>query len=257
MIVVFTMAPLVAIIGSSVTTTNFWAFPPKGLTLRWYRSFFGTHELVDSFGASISTALLVAAVGTVAALMLALGLVRGRLRWRVRDALGIIILIPLLIPAISLGLAIFQLYVQLYVPIGVPTLGAAQLILVLPLITGLLAAGLNGIRPNIERAAANLGANPFVVFWRVTLPLLRPALIAAAILAFVRSFDDSAIALFVNSPTVMTLPVRMLLEMEQSSGPLIAAAGSSLLIVAALLALLLDRTVGLSNAFGLSDRRRE
>jgi putative spermidine/putrescine transport system permease protein len=85
---------------------------------------------------------------------------------------------------------------------------------------------------------------------------VRPVLIASAIIAFVRSFDDSAIALFVNSPDTTTLPVRMLLEMEQDTGPLIAASGSVLLIIAALLALAIDRTVGLARAFGLQETER-
>jgi putative spermidine/putrescine transport system permease protein len=251
MIAIFALAPLIGIFGSSLTTTSYWAFPPHGLTLRWYREFFGSPELVNSLLSSISAALLVGIVGTAIGLMLAVGLARGRIGIRTRDVLRVLVLLPLLVPAISLGVAIFTLYARNSVPINLATLAAAQLILVLPLVVGLLIVGMNTIGPNVERAAANLGAGPFLVFWRVTMPLLRPALIATAILAFIRSFDDAAIALFVNTPNVMTLPVRMLLAMEQDSGPLIAATGSALLLVALGLAVLLDRTIGLSRAFGL------
>src|SRR5262249_55014743 len=141
------------------------------------------------------------------------------------------------------------------IPINVVTLALAQLILVLPLVTGLIFVGLLGIRPNVERAAANLGAPPWRVFVRVTVPLMRAAVVAAAIIAFVRSFDDSAVALFVNTGTMVTLPIRMLVVGEQEAGPLIASAGSVLLFIALALAVVVDRVIGLDAAFGIPRRR--
>jgi putative spermidine/putrescine transport system permease protein len=227
LLVVFMAAPLVGILSTSVTTSVFWEFPPRGFTLRWYDQFFAKPELVHSTFVSIAAATLVGAAGTLVGIMMGLALTRSRIGRSAREALGVLILIPLLVPSIALGLAIYTLYIQGKVPINIVTLGLAQIILVLPLITGLMATGLEGIRPNVERAGANLGASPSGVFTRVTLPLVRPVLIASAIIAFVRSFDDSAIALFVNSPDTTTLPVRMLLEMEQDTGPLSAASGLS------------------------------
>jgi putative spermidine/putrescine transport system permease protein len=165
------------------------------------------------------------------------------------------VLIPLLVPAIAIGISIYDLYLQYRVPINVVTLGLAQMILIVPLISGLLVVGIGGIGLNVERAAANLGARPLHVFWRVTMPLMRAALVTAAILAFVRSFDDTAIALFVNSPTNTTLPVRMLAGMAENPGPVIAATGCVLLLFALALGVFLDRTIGLARAFGIRERR--
>jgi putative spermidine/putrescine transport system permease protein len=253
LLVGFVLAPLLGILGTSITTTNFWEFPPTGATLRWYQRFVETKELVQSTSISISAALFVAIAGPALATLTALAMTRSRMRRATRDLVGVGVLVPLLVPTIALGLAIYLLYILAHVPVNLFTLGAAQLILVLPLTTGLMATGLDGVRPNVERAAANLGAGPGTILRRVTLPLVRPALIAAAIIAFVRSFDDSSVALFINSPDTTTLPIRMLLEMQESFGPLIAAAGSVLLLIAVVLAIVLDRVIGLARAFGIRE----
>ncbi len=214
LLVGFVMAPMLGVLSTSVADATFWDFPPSSLTAKWYAEYFTTPELLNSTYVSIAAALFVGIVGPALAVLTALALARSRVR----------------------------------------RTGAAQLILVMPLVTGLLTTGLEGIRPNVERAAANLGAGTAGILFRVTLPLLRPALVAAAIIAFVRSFDDSAIALFINSPDTTTLPIRMLLDMQENTGPLIAVCGSVLLIIAVALAVILDRVIGLSRAFGLHER---
>lgn len=252
-LVTFVMAPLIGVLSTSVVDAAFWEFPPRRLTLHWFQTFVGTPELISSTFVSIAAAAFVGLVAPALAVLTALALTRSRIRRGVREAINVATLIPLLVPTIALGLAIYILYITAHVPVNLVTLGLAQVILVLPLVTGLLATGLEGIRPNVERAAANLGAGTGSTLLRVTLPLLRPALVAAAIIAFVRSFDDSAIALFINSPSTTTLPIRMLLDMQESLGPLIAVCGSVLLLIAVALAVILDRVIGLSKAFGLRD----
>ncbi len=250
----FVMAPMLGVLSTSVADATFWDFPPSSLTAKWYAEYFTTPELLNSTYVSIAAALFVGIVGPALAVLTALALARSRVRRTAREGLNVATLIPVLVPTIALGLAIYLLYITGHVPINLLTLGAAQLILVMPLVTGLLTTGLEGIRPNVERAAANLGAGTAGILFRVTLPLLRPALVAAGIIAFVRSFDDSAIALFINSPDTTTLPIRMLLDMQENTGPLIAVCGSVLLIIAVALAVILDRVIGLSRAFGLHER---
>jgi putative spermidine/putrescine transport system permease protein len=255
LITLFCFAPVVGVIGSSVTRKGYWEFPPDGFTLRWYELFASRSEWVGSTGISLVTAAIVAALGTTLAFALALILARG-VSPTARGFLQALILTPILVPSIGLGLAIYSTYSAVGVPINVATLALAQLILVLPLVTGLVYVGLLGIRPNVERAAANLGAAPWWVFLRVTVPLARATLVAAAIIAFVRSFDDAAVALFVNTGTVVTLPVRMLVVADQVPGPLLAAAGSILLFIALLLAVVVERVIGLGPAFGIPIRQR-
>lgn len=253
-LVVFILGPLAGIVGSSVTKATFWEFPPRSFTLEWYGQFFSDPQLVRSLLVSLGTAGFAAIVGTLVGLLAAVVLAGTRVgRSGVARSL---ILIPLLIPHLTLGIAIFTFYVSVGMPINLITLGAAQLIIVVPMIVGLLIIALESLTPNVQRAAADLGASPIQTFYLVTLPLIRPAVIAAAIIAFIRGFDDASIALFVNSPKTITLPVRMLIEMEHASGPLIAAAGSVLLLIAVVLTVLLERTIGLSRALGLVEKEK-
>lgn len=251
-LVLFVLAPLIGVLGSSVTEATFWEFPPRSFTLDWYARFFSDPQLVRSLLVSLGTASFAAIVGTVIGILAAL--VLAGTRAGKSGTARALVLIPLLIPHLTLGVAIFTFYISVGLPINLVTLGAAQLIIVIPMIVGLLVIALESMTPNVQRAAADLGATPYQTFTRVTLPLIRPAVIAAAIIAFIRGFDDASIALFVNSPTTITLPVRMLIEMEHASGPLIAAAGSVLLLIAVVLAVVLERTIGLSRAFGLADK---
>jgi putative spermidine/putrescine transport system permease protein len=248
----FVLAPLAGLLSSSLTTSPFWQFPPNGLTLKWYGQFFGSVNLVSSMFVSLGTALLVAVLGSAVGLLGALAIARHPRG--PRSGLKVVVLLPLLVPHLALGLAIYVLYARIQIPVSVFSIGAAQLIIVLPLIVGLLVVALDGVPHTVERAAANLGAPPRTVFFRVTLPMLKTALIASAVIAFVRSFDDASLALFLTSASTVTLPVRMLTQMEHESGPLVAVGGSVLLIIGLIVALIVERTVGLSRAFGIARR---
>lgn len=251
LLIAFVMLPLVAIVGSSVTTMPFWQFPPEGFTLAWYERFFDNPELVRSLLLSVVTGLFAGVVGTVVSLIGAIGIERA---WgRVSRISGVVVLLPLLVPNIVLGLGIYMLYINLGLRVNALTLGMAQLIIVLPITVRLLMVAVGGVSPNVERAAANLGANPLRVHLKVTLPIVRPSLIAAGVMGFVLAFDDSSIALFVSAPGTVTLPVRMLLSMDHESGPLVAASGSLLLLVAVVLIVVLELTVGLARAFGVKE----
>src|SRR3546814_14073759 len=105
--------------------------------------------------------------------------------------------------------------------------------------------------PTVQRASAAPGASPLYSFIRVTFPLIRPAVVAAVVIAFIRGFDDSSVALFVTSPTTLTLPVRMLIQLEHERGPIIATAGSILPLIALVPAVVLERTSGPSRACGM------
>lgn len=249
----FIMAPLVAILGSSVTPAGFWQFPPEGFTLSWYARFFADRDLVRAALISLGSGLFAGVIGTTVAVLSALAI--ERMRGRGAKPAGVLVLLPLLIPNIALGLGIYVLYIQYGIPINLFTLGCAQLIVVLPVTIRMLMVAVGGVSPNIERAAANLGARPAQVYAKVTLPIIRPSLVAAAIMGFVLAFDDAAIALFVNAPDTVTLPIRMLLTLEHESGPLVAAAGSVLLLSALVLIVVLELTVGLARALGVAGDR--
>lgn len=249
-VVVFTLTPLVVVVGSSLSPTRFWQFPPEGLTTRWYAQLLTDGEFLRSLWVSFVTATIVMVAGTVVGLLGAIGIVRGPRGTSQR--LAIASLLPVLFPNVAIGIAIFMLYANLSVPIGILTLAMAQLILVLPFTIRLMMVGLSGINPNLERAAQNLGASPATAVRRVVLPLMKGAILTAALITFVQALDDAAVALFVNNPDTVTVPVRLLLYQETQPGPLIAAGGTILMVIGIAVAVVVVRTVGLGRAFGVS-----
>lgn len=248
MLTVFVVAPLVAILGSSVTTSTSWRFPPDGVTSQWYEEFANSGALVRAAGTSVAVGVVVALTGTVIGMLAALAI--GRDRRGERKLLGMLALLPLLFPNIALGLAILTFYVEAGIPVGVGTLAIAQLVLVLPFVIRILMVGISSVRSSAERAAQNLGAGPVTTLFRVTFPMMRGAIVAAVVLALVQSLDDAAIALFVNTGRLVTLPVALLFLRETEGGPLIAAGGSVLLIVGVVLLVVMARSFGLGRAFG-------
>ncbi|MEJ0070635.1 MAG: ABC transporter permease subunit [Pseudomonadota bacterium] len=121
----------------------------------------------------------------------------------------------------------------------------------MPFAIRLVRANLAGHSWNLERAAANLGARPWQVFCHVTLPLIRPGVVGAMIFAFVLSFDEVVLSLFLAGPDAITLPVRIFGYLDQSPGPIVLAAGSILVLFAIVLMLLLEWTVRIGRAFGV------
>lgn len=253
-LVLFVLAPLIAVVGSSFAASTYWQFPADELTLGWFREFLDRPDLLSATWVSLAVGATVAVLGTSLGLMAALGIVRGKTGERHR--LGLAALLPLLFPNVALGLAILLFYIQASLPVNVFTLTLAQLVLVLPFTVRVLMIGARGVPGNAERAALNLGATPWRTFWTVTLPSMRGSVVAAAVLALVVSLDDAAVALFINTGQTITLPVRLLFLRETEPGPLIAAGGTVLLVLGILLLALLQWTVGLTRAFGLDGTKR-
>ncbi|MPZ24902.1 MAG: ABC transporter permease subunit [Micromonosporaceae bacterium] len=249
-VTLFVLTPLAVIIGSSLTPQRYWQFPPEGLTFQWYEQLLTDAEFMRSLLVSFVVAVIVTLIGTAVGLLGAIAIVRGPRGTSQRLALGT--LLPVLFPNVAIGVAIFMLYANLGVPIGIVTLALAQLILVLPFTIRLLMVGLTGINPNLERAAQNLGAPPGMAVVKVVLPLIKGATLTAALITFVHSLDDAAVALFINNPDTITVPVRLLLYQETQPGPLIAAGGTILMVVGVVVCAVIVKTVGLGRAFGVS-----
>ncbi|GLZ07514.1 ABC transporter permease [Actinomadura sp. NBRC 104412] len=249
---VFVLAPLVTIMGASFGDQPFFRFPPSGWTLDPYRRLFGDAEAVQSLWVSFASAVLAGLTGCVLGLLVALAIVRSRRG--VNHGLAAAMLLPLMIPHIALGAALYVVYIRLGIPFSTVTLAFAQLVLVLPFSVRSLMGAIQGLDTGVERAAMSLGARPYQVGWRVTLPALRSGLAVAFVLGFSTSFDDAAIALFINSPTSTNMPVRLLGYLEGEVGPFIAAGGSVLLCAGFLIVTVIGRLIGIGRAFGIKER---
>jgi putative spermidine/putrescine transport system permease protein len=242
-------APILVVLLESLTSADFVAFPPTGLSLRWYAEIAQRPEFVASLVTSLVVAAMAATVSTVIGTLAAVALVR--YSFPGRGLLQAVFVSPLSIPAIVLGLALLQFYAAVGIPRSMPTLALAHVLITSPYTIRLVSVSLTSFDANLERAARGLGADPATTFRRITIPLIRPGVAAGAIFAFIVSFDDTSVALFLSGATSMTLPVRIYAYVEQSYDPFVTAVSSVLILIVFVLASIIEKTVGIGRLFGV------
>jgi putative spermidine/putrescine transport system permease protein len=242
--------PLVMTAYISLFAESVVVFPPSGYSLSWY----GRILEFPRFGQSLGTSLRIAAMATLGSLAIGIPASLALVRYRFigRGMLNVLLLSPLTVPGVVIGLAIYVLVVEAEITTEVPLIGSdivlvlAHLLITVPWVVRLCVANLVGLDRSVEEAAANLGAPPASVLWRVTLPMMRQGIVAAALFAFIVSFENIEMTLFLISPGVMTLPISVLQYLEYKVDPLVAAVVMVQTAVIAGLLIMLDRYVKLS-----------
>lgn len=244
----FLLAPLLIVLVASFTSAGYVSFPPSGFSFRWYQEIGRREDFLSALGLSVQIATL----ASLCALGLGLlgGLAFTRYRLPGEGLLAALFLSPLVLPGVVLGLAILRFAVLLGLSGGLWTIVAGHVLVTAPLTIRLLTAALGGLDPALDRAARSLGADPWRAFRSVTLPLIAPTALAAGLLAFVVSFDDVNIALFLSGPRTTTLPVLLFSYASQETSPVLSAASSLLIIVVVVVAFMLDRIVGIRRTVG-------
>ena len=234
------LAPLVVVIAVSFGPSVAFEFPPSGLTLRWFAAFFASQSFVTSFfRISLVIGLIAAALATLLGTAGAVGLVR--FRFFGREALETFFLAPLLVPQILLGAALYLFYARLAMPASIWTLLCGHVVICTPFVIRSVTAGLVGMDPRLEEAAMSLGATRLQAFFKVTLPLLRSSLLSGAIFAFIISFSDINLALFLSGPQSTSLPVQIFSQIQWQGDPTIAAASTLQILIIGLLILIVQR----------------
>ncbi|MBI4011527.1 MAG: ABC transporter permease subunit [Candidatus Rokubacteria bacterium] len=234
-VLVFLVAPVLIIIPMSFSTTTYLAFPPKGFTLAWY-----THYLTDTaWMAATGLSLRVAGLTTLGSVVLgalgAIGLVRGTFPRKYVAYFAI--LAPLIIPVIISAVAIYFLFVQLRLVGSLWAFVLAHMVVAIPVVVIVVSAALRRVDESLERAATILGATRVRAFLAVTLPIIRPSILAASLFAFISSFDEIVMALFLAGTTSSTLPKKMWESLRFQIDPTISAV-STLLVVLSLVVLI-------------------
>ncbi|GLB60119.1 ABC transporter permease [Cytobacillus sp. NCCP-133] len=247
LVYVFLLAPIVVVLLSSLTTTEYIVFPPKGLTLRWYTELVEHPEFMQSFTLSIivafGTAIIATAIGTLASLAVV------RHQFRGKTAIVQLVGSPLLIPSVVFGVALLQFYSWIGLAASPIALILGHIILTVPFVMRLVVASLVGFDRSIEQAAMNLGAGPFKVFFQITLPIIKSGVIAGTIFAFITSFDDLTVALFIVSTDVVTLPVRIYTYMQYQYDPIITSVSSIMILFTVVLMVVIERVLGVGKVF--------
>jgi ABC-type spermidine/putrescine transport system permease subunit II len=208
------------------------AFPPSGYSLRWYRHYFSDLGWLRATWLSVQTALIAGVLATALGTFAAYALFRRR--FRAQRTIIAVLMSPLVIPAIVLGIGMYDIFVRWNL-IGSPLgLALAHGVVALPYVLVTVSANLAKFDPALERASQSLGAGGFTTFRRITLPLIAPGVISGALFAFIHSFDEVVVTLFVSGYVTRTLPLKMWENIRHQVDPTIAAI--STLMLALLLA---------------------
>jgi putative spermidine/putrescine transport system permease protein len=242
-ILIFLLAPIAIVVVFALNPAPFIQFPPTGVSLRWFEKFFASREFMHALGFSLEVAVLTTVCATLLGASAALAIARGNLPGA-RLVLATM-LSPLMLPAILTGLALFQSYVLL--DVGRPLWGlvAGHSLVTIPYVVRTTLAVLHNFDTRLEEAARNLGANPGRTFFEVTLPLIKPGVMAGAIFAFIVSFDQFPVSLFLVTPGSETLPITLFNYLKFDLDGTIGAASVVSILLAFLVVVALDRTVGL------------
>lgn len=243
LVVAFMLAPLVVVCLVAFTPTDTLAVPWGAYSLRWFRAVFEHGDLVQSFWNS----LVVAALAATFSVLLAIpaGLAIARYDFPGRQAINGLLMSPLIVPHLVLGVAMLRLFALLDVRGSSLWLTLAHVVIVTPYALRLMVAALAGMDGSVEHAAQSLGASRWTVFRRITLPLMLPGVTGGWMLAFINSFDEVTMSIFITSPQTVTLPVRMYMLATESIDPMMAAVSALIVALTAAVMLLLDRLYGL------------
>ena len=224
----FMYAPLLVLMAYSLTPTEYgtaW----EGFTLKWYREVFANDDIQDALKTSLIIAipcvLISTAIGTITAITLY------RSRFVGKALYQGILYIPLIMPDIVIGIALLLFYSSIKLELGIFTILMAHISFSIPLTTLVIIARMQRIDRTLEDAAMDLGADEWTTMWKVTLPLLMPGIMAAALLTFPWSFNDFVITFFVSGVGSSTLPVRVYSMLRLGVSPMVNALGTLIILV--------------------------
>jgi len=239
----FIAAPIVSVVVVSFSTASFIAFPIPGFTLRWYWHILEYKPFVDALIVSGEVAVLSTMFGTLLGIPAALALARSR-----GTAAAIVsnfLLAPVTVPAIVLGLALLYFLSSLSLGISFTALLIAHTVAGIPYIVRTVLSVYRSIPPDLEEAAAILGASRWQTLLHTTLPLVRPGIFAGGLFAILTSLDNLPLSFFFGSANTNTLPVVMLSYMENQFDPSIAAISTVQMLIAIVVLLIADRVYGI------------
>ncbi|MBO0741760.1 MAG: ABC transporter permease [Hyphomicrobiaceae bacterium] len=239
----FMLAPIVVVCLVAFTPEGYLSLPVRAFSLRWFRAIARYPEFVGAFWTSLWLGALSSALALLVAVPAALAI--ARYRFRGRDVLAGLFLSPLMIPHVVLGVAFLRFFTQIGLGGRFAGLLLAHLVIVSPFALRLTLASAAGMDRAIEQAAISLGASDWAVFRRVTLPLIAPGMVSGWVLAFIQSFDEVTMTVFVAAPGIETLPVRMFLYIQDNIDPLVTSVSACVIAVTVLALICLDRLYGL------------
>jgi len=241
--VIFMLAPIVVVCWVAFTPEGFLSFPTTNWSFRWFYAIARYPEFVSAFWQSLGLGALSSALAVGFSVPAALAI--ARYRFKGREAFTALFMSPLMIPHIVLGIAFLRFFTEIGLSGSFTGLVLAHIIVVMPFALRLTLASAIGLDRSIEHAAVSLGASEWTVLKRVTLPLVVPGLASGWALAFINSFDEVTMTVFIAGPGTATLPVRMFLYIQDNIDPLVTSVSACVIAITVGGLIALDRAYGL------------
>ena len=233
LVALFLLIPIVFIVALSFGSSRWLIFPPPGWTLKWYQELFADPRWIEAALTSAKIAIIVTGLSVILGLLASIALTRGTFRHKA--LLRAFFLTPMVLPVVILAVALYALFLRLGLNGTLTGFVIAHLVVALPFSIIAITGALETFDPSIEDAAVLCGASPWEARARVTLPAISHGLYSAAIFSFLISWDEVVLAIFMASPTLQTLPVKVWSTMRQDLSPVIAAASTLLVAITILL----------------------
>jgi len=241
LIMIFLVIPTLIVIPMSFSASQYLEFPPREWSLRWYEFYFNSASWMQATGTSFKAAFLTMLLTTPIGVAAAYGLYVSK--HKAGQLIFLILISPMMIPIILIAIGVFYVYVQIKLVNTIPGLVIAHTVHALPVVLIIVSAALKSFDMNLEMAARNLGASRFRAFMTVTLPQIKFAVITAALLSFLSSFDEVIIAMFVSGGENSTLTRNMFNALRDQIDPTIASISTIMVLVSSTL-LIVTQVVG-------------
>ena len=241
--VAFMLAPILVVCFVAFTPEGYLSFPTDRWSLRWFYAIAQYPVFISAFWRSLWLGAISSAIAVGISVPAALAI--ARYRFPGREAVTALFMSPLMIPHLVLGIAFLRFFTQIGLGGTFTGLVLSHIVVVIPFALRLTLASAVGLDRSIEHAAVSLGATESVVLRRITLPLVLPGLVSGWALAFINSFDEVTMTVFIAAPGTETLPVRMFLYIQDNIDPLVTSVSACVIAITVVALVLLDRAFGL------------
>jgi putative spermidine/putrescine transport system permease protein len=238
-VLAFLVLPTLIVIPMSFSASQYLEFPPRQWSLRWYANYVNSPSWMQATATSLKAGFLTTLLATPLGTMAAYGLFVSRLR--AAKLVLPVLLTPIIVPVILVGIGVFYAYVRLKLINTLTGLVLAHSMLAMPLVVMVMSSALKSYDMNQEMVARSLGASRPRAFLRVTLPQIRFAVVTSAVLAFLTSFDEVVIAMFISGGDNSTLTRNMFNALRDQVDPTIAAISTVMIVISSLLVVLAQK----------------
>jgi len=248
LIMLFLLAPIIAVVGGSFSGESYFSFPPKTLSFRWYIAASHNSEYLNSLANSLKVAATATIVSAIICLPASVAIFKGSRGFT--SFMQKVFMAPIFLPAIVWGVGMLLLMGKIGVRGSFPLLVAAHVVLITPYLIRVVGSSLEEFNFTLEDAAVSLGATPSQTFFHVTLPLISPGVIVGAVFGFMVSFSELIITLFIAGSSFTTFPVRVYSEMRtEGLNPMVLAYSTIIIVVVLLVSIVGEKCARWSRFF--------